>query len=81
MIGSRNVERPWSGAGAAAYTRDIYRRFGGKLALTCFVIEGGEISVGDEVHMLRGRACAGSDSAPSSRNSFGSVRSPRLHAH
>jgi uncharacterized protein len=41
-------------------TRDIYRRFGGKLALNCFVTQGGEISVGDEVHVLRGRACAGS---------------------
>jgi uncharacterized protein YcbX len=39
-------------------TRDIYRRFGGKLALNCFVIEGGEIAVGDEVQLARGRACA-----------------------
>jgi len=39
-------------------TRDIYKRFGGKLALNCFVIEGGEISVGDEVQLVRGRACA-----------------------
>jgi hypothetical protein len=39
-------------------TRDIYRRFEGKLALNCFVIEGGAISVGDEVHVVRGRACA-----------------------
>ncbi len=39
-------------------TRGIYRRFGGKLALNCFVIEGGEIAVGDEVHLVRGRACA-----------------------
>ena len=38
-------------------TRDIYRRFEGKLALNCFVIEGGEIAVGDEVHLVRGRAC------------------------
>jgi hypothetical protein len=30
-------------------TRGIYRRFGGKLALNCFVIEGGEIAVGDPV--------------------------------
>ncbi len=35
-------------------TRDIYRRFGGKLALNCLVIEGGEITVGDEVQLLRG---------------------------
>jgi hypothetical protein len=33
-------------------TRDIFRRFGGKLALDCFVIEGGELSVGAEVHRL-----------------------------
>ena len=43
-------------------TRDIYRRFDGKLALNCFVIEGGEIAVGDEVQLVRGRACA--ESAP-----------------
>ena len=29
-------------------TRDIYRRFDGKLALNCFVIEGGDLTVGDE---------------------------------
>ena len=39
-------------------TRDIYRRFTGKLALNCFVIEGGDISVGDAVELMRGRACA-----------------------
>ena len=39
-------------------TQDIYRRFEGKLALNCFVIEGGEIAVGDEVQLVRGRACA-----------------------
>lgn len=38
-------------------TRGIYRRFDGKLALDCFVIEGGEIAVGDEVDLVRGRAC------------------------
>ena len=38
-------------------TRDIYRRFDGKLALNCFVIEGGDIAVGDEVKLVRGRAC------------------------
>jgi uncharacterized protein YcbX len=41
-------------------TRGIYKRFDGKLALNCFVIEGGEIAVGDEVQLVRGRACAGS---------------------
>jgi MOSC domain-containing protein len=44
-------------------TRDIYRRFEGKLALNCFVIEGGEIGVGDEVDLVRGRACAESATA------------------
>jgi hypothetical protein len=43
-------------------TRGIYRRFEGRLALNCFVIEGGEIAVGDEVQLVRGRACA--ESAP-----------------
>lgn len=37
-------------------TRDIYRRFDGKLALNCFVIEGGEIAVADEVELLPGSA-------------------------
>jgi uncharacterized protein YcbX len=44
-------------------TRDIYRRFDGKLALNCFVIEGGEIIVGNEVRLLSGRACAESEAA------------------
>jgi hypothetical protein len=34
-------------------TRSIFRRFRGKLALNCFVIEAGEISVGDKVELLR----------------------------
>ncbi len=38
-------------------TRGIYRRFEGKLALNCFVVEGGEIAVGDAVQLVRGRAC------------------------
>lgn len=37
-------------------TRDIYRRFDGKLALNCFVIEGGDIGVGDEVALEPSRA-------------------------
>ena len=41
-------------------TRSIDRRFDGKLALNCFVIESGEIAVGDEVQLVRGRGCAGS---------------------
>ena len=44
-------------------TRSIFRRFDGKLALNCSVIEGGEIAVGDEVQLLRGRACAESAAA------------------
>ncbi|MFL5305091.1 MAG: MOSC domain-containing protein [Polyangia bacterium] len=44
-------------------TRDIYRRFEGKLALDCFVIQGGEMAVGDEVTVVRGRGCSGA--APS----------------
>lgn len=44
-------------------TREIYRRFGGKLALNGFVIEGGEIAVGDEVQLVRGRACTESAEA------------------
>jgi len=44
-------------------TRDIYRRFDAKLALNCFVIEGGELTVGDEVQLVRGRACAVSAAA------------------
>jgi len=35
-------------------TRSIYRRFDGKLALNCFVIESGEIAVGDKVQFVRG---------------------------
>jgi uncharacterized protein YcbX len=44
-------------------TRSIYRRFEGKLALNCFVIEGGEITVGDEANLVRGRACVESAAA------------------
>ena len=44
-------------------TQDIYKRFAGKLALNCFVIEGGDISVGDAVELMRGRACAESAAA------------------
>lgn len=37
-------------------TRGIFQRFGGLLALDCFVIEGGEVSLGDAVELLRGAA-------------------------
>jgi uncharacterized protein YcbX len=36
-----------------AITREIFRRFGGNLALNCFVVVGGEIAVGDEVQLAR----------------------------
>lgn len=39
-------------------THGIYRRFKGKLALNCFVIQGGEIAVGDPVELLAGREAA-----------------------
>ncbi|HZI94311.1 MAG TPA: MOSC N-terminal beta barrel domain-containing protein [Patescibacteria group bacterium] len=41
-------------------TLGIYRRFEGKLALNCFVIEAGEIAVGDDVVLARGRGCGAS---------------------
>jgi uncharacterized protein YcbX len=44
-------------------TRHIYRRFEGKLALNCFLIEGGGIAVGDDVQLVHGRACADSTAA------------------
>ena len=44
-------------------TRGIYRRFDGKLALNCFVIEGGEIGVGDDVQLEHERAEAGASGA------------------
>jgi len=37
-------------------THGIYQRFEGKLALNCFVIEGGEIEIGDAVQLLRNSA-------------------------
>jgi MOSC domain-containing protein YiiM len=39
-----------------AITRSIFRRFGGTLALDCFVIENGEIAVGDDVQLIERRA-------------------------
>jgi uncharacterized protein YcbX len=44
-------------------TRGIYQRFGGDLALDCFVIEGGDVALGDAVELLRGEA--GADPRPS----------------
>jgi uncharacterized protein YcbX len=40
-------------------TRGIYSRFDGRLALDCFVVEAGEIAVGDEVQLELKRGCAG----------------------
>ena len=37
-------------------TQSIFERFDGKLALNCFVIKGGEISVGDEVNLELSRS-------------------------
>lgn len=37
-------------------TRGIFERFDGELALDCFVIEGGEVAVGDAVELLPGAA-------------------------
>lgn len=45
-------------------TVSIYRRFKGKLALNCFVIQGGEIAVGGDVQLVRGRACVESGEIP-----------------
>jgi len=42
-------------------TQDIYHRFGGKIALNCFVLEGGELNVGDEVQLMKGRGCTESE--------------------
>jgi uncharacterized protein YcbX len=44
-------------------TRGIYQRFGGDLALDCFVIEGGDVALGDAVELLRGSD--GADPGPS----------------
>lgn len=50
-------------------TREIYRRFGGKLALNAFVVEGGEIAVGDPVSLVAGRGC-GDSARPAPAESF-----------
>ena len=36
---------------------DIVRRFGGTLALNCFVIRGGDVRVGDTAELARQRQC------------------------
>jgi hypothetical protein len=40
-------------------TRSIFQRFGGNLALDCFVIEGGDVALGDAVELLRRAAGEG----------------------
>ena len=40
-------------------TRSIFQRFGGDLALDCFVIEGGDVALGDAVELLRRAAGEG----------------------
>ena len=62
-IGSYTSSDPETQIQDKEITRGIYRRFEGKLALNCFVIEGGELAVGDEVQLVRGRACAESAAA------------------
>jgi len=57
-----------------AITREIYRRFGGSLALNCFVLEGGEVAVGDEVQLTRDRD-AGLARPASSRRGLSASRS------
>jgi MOSC domain-containing protein YiiM len=37
--------------------RDIVEKFGGKLALNSYVIQGGEIRVGDTVELIPERNC------------------------
>ena len=39
-------------------TQGIYKRFEGKLALNCYVLEGGNISVGDSVEFFKDRTLA-----------------------
>jgi uncharacterized protein YcbX len=36
-------------------TQDIYKRFEGKLALNCYVLQGGRIAVGDDVEFFKNR--------------------------
>lgn len=41
--------------------REIVEKFEGKLALNCFVVQGGEIQVGDKVELLTRRGCEALD--------------------
>jgi len=38
--------------------RGIVQKFGGELALNCYVLRGGEIRVGDAVELVEGREWA-----------------------
>jgi uncharacterized protein YcbX len=53
-------------------TQDIYKRFEGKLALNCYVVQGGRIAVGDSVefseHYDTDSPCSSASSADTSPN-------------
>ena len=67
LIGVRNLRQrcimtsfdPDTQVQDRSITRSIYERFGGDLALDCFVIEGGDVAVGDAVELLPGAAGEG----------------------
>ena len=44
--------------------REIVEKFDGKLALNCFVVQGGEIRVGDNVQLLTRRGCEAMHAGP-----------------
>lgn len=37
--------------------KEMVQKFGGKLALNCYVIQGGEIRVADNVQLVNGQEC------------------------
>lgn len=51
--------------------RSIFRRFDSKLSLNCFVIEGGGITVGDEVQLVRSRLPSLVASIPQAHSGIG----------
>jgi hypothetical protein len=40
--------------------KEIAKKFGGKLALNCYVIQSGEIHIGDSVELSTGHECEAS---------------------
>jgi uncharacterized protein YcbX len=64
LIGIRNLRQrcimtsfdPDTQVQDRSITRSIFERFGGDLALDCFVIDGGDVALGDAVELLRGAA-------------------------